>query len=137
MVVAGMKNIDLDFIRQRAREIVTGSPVRYIQYGALHGSLFNAMVNDTTVSSIDTSFFIDLTEPLKTLEIVQRRNGWPLGELLEGHEFLLVIENALSETSKPHVAGRDEGPERAMVQWKAITLRKDVNARCASNGFPL
>ena len=45
------------------------------------------------ISSVDTNFFVDHAEPLKALNRV-REGGldWPLGELLDGHEFLLMIE---------------------------------------------
>ena len=42
------------------------------------------------MSSIFTKFFIDHEEPLKVLQTFKNANGWTLGELHEGYEFLVV-----------------------------------------------
>lgn len=70
------------------------SPIDYIKSAKLHGSLFNLSddVSDGTISCVDTNFYVDHTEPLKALERVRKHRKWPLGELLEGHEFLLILE---------------------------------------------
>jgi hypothetical protein len=44
------------------------------------------------VSSVDTNFFVDHTEPLEALAFVKENMDWPLGELIDGHEFLLILE---------------------------------------------
>lgn len=66
------------------------SPVEYVQNGRLVGSLFDEATSDGSVSSADTGFFVDHAEPLQTLNHVKSTSQWPLGELLEGHEFLML-----------------------------------------------
>ena len=44
------------------------------------------------VSSVNTNFFVDHTEPLEALASVKENMDWPLGELTDGHEFLLILE---------------------------------------------
>lgn len=68
--------------------------MRYIRNGSLHGSLLDSEVNDDTISSIDTAFFVDRAEPLQALQRAQQDSIWPLGELKVGHEFLLLFEAA-------------------------------------------
>lgn len=95
-----IENISLNFIRDHAEGIIKSSPIGYIKGAELRGSLFNdpkAAVggtdNDGTVSCVDTAFFVDHTEPLEALARVRERGiDWPLGELREGCEFLLVFD---------------------------------------------
>jgi hypothetical protein len=68
------------------------SPVRYIRDAKLQGRIFDARISDGTISSVDTGFFVDHTEPLEALNYVREDRGWPLGELNDGHEFLLILE---------------------------------------------
>lgn len=89
-IVADLCDIDLDFIRQNASVIMRKSPVGYVQSARLVGSLFNEATSDGSVSLADTSFFVDHAEPLRTLNHVKSTSRWPLGELLEGHEFLML-----------------------------------------------
>ena len=44
------------------------------------------------VSSVDSGFFVDHAEPLEALAWVRQEMVWPLGELADGHEFLLILE---------------------------------------------
>lgn len=37
-----------------------------------------------------TEFYVDHTEPLEALEVFKKR-GWCLGELLDGHEYLVIL----------------------------------------------
>lgn len=66
------------------------SPVEYVQHARLVGSLFNKATLDGSVSSADTGFFVDHAEPLQTLDGVRSTSQWPLGDLLEGHEFIVL-----------------------------------------------
>lgn len=66
------------------------SPVEYVQNARLVGSLFNKATFDGSVSSADTGFFVDHAEPLQTLDGVRSTSQWPLGDLLEGHEFIML-----------------------------------------------
>lgn len=68
------------------------SPIRYVKEAKLRGSLFNPEDASGLVSSVDTSFWIDHTEPLEALVRAREAIEWPLGELNDGHEFLLILE---------------------------------------------
>lgn len=82
------------------------SPIRYIKNAKLRGNLFHPKDNPEKdddddddggasglISSVDTEFWVDHTEPLKALARVRDMGGnWPLGELRDGHEFLLILE---------------------------------------------
>ncbi len=47
---------------------------------------FEKNCTNDVVSSVNTSFYVDHTEPLEALEYI--RHEWFSGEPLEGHEFL-------------------------------------------------
>ena len=68
------------------------SPVEYVSDAKLRGELFDADDTSGAISSVDTNFFVDHAEPLEALDRVRQVREWPLGELLDGHEFLLMIE---------------------------------------------
>jgi hypothetical protein len=68
------------------------SPISYLRAARLHGSLFSPEDTDGDVSCADTSFLIHHTEPLEALAVVRETLDWPLGELPDGHEYLLVLE---------------------------------------------
>lgn len=55
-------------------------------------SLFDSKDISGAVSSVDTKFFVDHTETLEALTWVREGQEWPLGELFDGYEFLLIIE---------------------------------------------
>ncbi|KAL8717315.1 MAG: hypothetical protein Q9225_005432 [Loekoesia sp. 1 TL-2023] len=84
--------VRLDFIKEHAEEIMRASPIRYVKDAQLRGSLFKPEDANGLVSSADTGFWVDHTEPLEALALARDRVGWPLGELHDGHEFLLVLE---------------------------------------------
>ena len=79
------------FIRDNAEAIMKASPIHYIKDATLRGSLFDREDASGAVSSVYTNFFVDHTEPLEALAWVREGLDWPLGELLDGHEFLLII----------------------------------------------
>ena len=60
----------------------------------LHGHLFNPGSEDGSICSLDTNFFVNHTEPLAALDEISKKDGqeWPLGALVEGREFLLLVE---------------------------------------------
>lgn len=68
------------------------SPVRYIRDAELRCTLFDS--NDTSglVSRVDTGFFFDHEELLEVLARVRELIDWPLGELLNGREFILILQ---------------------------------------------
>lgn len=86
-----LQSINLDFCQQNARAILQASPISYIQNMALCGSLFEDNCTSGAISSLFTSFYVDHAEPLKALSAYQARGQWLLGELLDGHEFLIIL----------------------------------------------
>ncbi|KAI8713817.1 N-acetyltransferase domain-containing protein [Fusarium sp. LHS14.1] len=89
-------NLPLDFIRQNAQEILKASPVNYVKTAVVKGSLFGHDSTDL-VSGIDTQFFVDHEEPDAALKTALRR-GWPLGNLPQGHEYVLVFPVKASQS---------------------------------------
>ncbi|KIW39876.1 uncharacterized protein PV06_08448 [Exophiala oligosperma] len=89
---SGINSLSSEFIRDHASNVMKLSPVDYIQTARLRGSLFDERDSTGAVSSVFTNFFVDHAEPLRALDLVRKNLHWPLGELLEGHEFLLMIE---------------------------------------------
>jgi hypothetical protein len=63
----------------------------YIYNAKLCGFLFDAAEADGRVSSAYSGFFVDHKEPILCLERIRKSGHWPLGELLEGNEFILLI----------------------------------------------
>ena len=68
------------------------SPIGYVKDAKLRGSVFSPDDNSGLVSCVDSGFFVDHTEPLEALAWVREWMEWPLGELLDGHEFVLIFE---------------------------------------------
>ncbi len=99
--IGGINNAHLAFIRNHAEAIMKASSIDYIKNAKLHGSLFDPTVTDGAISDVDTGFFIDHTEPLEALERARKDRDWPLGELIDGHEFLLIHEAKHQPRSKP------------------------------------
>ena len=57
----------------------------------LRGSLFEDKCSSGAVSCVFTSFYVDHVEPLAALAAYKARGQWLLGELLDGHEFLIIL----------------------------------------------
>ncbi|KAK0455319.1 uncharacterized protein EV420DRAFT_1644958 [Desarmillaria tabescens] len=88
-----INNIDLDFIRHNTPGMLSATPVDYLKDAQLRGLLFEERPIAGTISSIDTKFYVNRDEPLAVLKAhVASSGSWPLGELLEGHEFLIVVK---------------------------------------------
>jgi hypothetical protein len=84
--------VDLESIQSSAAKILVSSPIPYIQNAQPRGTLFNPSTDDGSVCSASTDFFIDHTEPQEALQKVKERGiEWPLGDLGEGCEFLLIV----------------------------------------------
>ncbi len=84
--------VDLEMTQKNARAIMESCPVQYVRNAKLHGSFFGKEGNGS-VSSADTQFWVDHEEPLEALCAVRRKGTeWPLGELPDGHEFLIVVD---------------------------------------------
>lgn len=96
--------ISTDFIRTYADNVMVRSPIAYVKEGKPCGQIFEdnpeSGVN-SLVSGVDTGFFVDHQEPLEALKWIQENGGsWPLGDLPEGHEFLLVFESSRRRRSR-------------------------------------
>ncbi|SPO00483.1 uncharacterized protein DNG_03232 [Cephalotrichum gorgonifer] len=85
-----IEKIDLPFIKEHARAVMDASPVEYIREAAPMGTAFDEDDPSGLVSGADSEFYVDHTEPLKALEAV-RQECWPLGDLPDGYEFLLLL----------------------------------------------
>lgn len=89
--VGSVDSVKLDFIKEHASELIAASPVDYVRNAKLHGVLFDG-AQDGSISSADTKFLVDHTEPLLALELVKGAGiNWPFGTLARGHEFLIII----------------------------------------------
>jgi len=82
----------LEFMKDNAQSIMKASPVGYVRDAKLRGKLFDSEDTSGLVSSVDTGFFVDHEEPLEALAWVRESMDWPLGELLDGHEFILILQ---------------------------------------------
>jgi hypothetical protein len=65
--------------------------VDYIKTMELRGSLFEDNCTTGAISSVFTNFYVDHTEPLEALKRFKENTGWVLGELFDGHEFLVIL----------------------------------------------
>ncbi|KAI8635013.1 hypothetical protein F5Y19DRAFT_470064 [Xylariaceae sp. FL1651] len=88
---SNISTVTVDFVCGNAEAIMKASPISYVKEAELRGSLFNPEDTSGVVSSVYTKFFVDHAEPLEALAQVREGLEWPLGELLDGHEFLLLI----------------------------------------------
>ncbi|KAF2495638.1 hypothetical protein BU16DRAFT_572867 [Lophium mytilinum] len=89
----GIEDVDLSMTQEHANAIMKISPVRYVHTATLRGSLFGNNKADGVISSANTNFWVDHQEPVEALEEVRKRGViWPFGDLLEGHEYLVILE---------------------------------------------
>ena len=91
VLVGGINTVAVGFIHDNAEAIMKLSPISYIKDAELRGSLFDPEDTSGAISSVYTKFFVDHTEPFEALSWVRERRDWPLGELLDGHEFLFMV----------------------------------------------
>jgi hypothetical protein len=89
--IGGINTVSVGFIRDNAEAIMKLSPISYVKDAELRGSLFDPEDKSGLISSVYTKFFVDHTEPLEALSWVREGLDWPLGELLDGYEFLFMI----------------------------------------------
>ena len=82
--------VTMDFCKEHVQAILELAPVAYVKDMVLHGSLFNANCTIGAVSLVFTSFYIGHSELLEALD-KYKQNRWVLGELLDGHEFLIIL----------------------------------------------
>ncbi|KAH8729124.1 hypothetical protein GQ44DRAFT_823846 [Phaeosphaeriaceae sp. PMI808] len=88
---SSINTVRLDYTKEHAGAIIEASPVGYVQSAKLRGTLFNPDDTSGVVCAVDTGFFVDHEEPLEALDWVRKCMEWPLGDLLDGHEFVLII----------------------------------------------
>lgn len=76
-------------MKTNAQAILGSSPIGYIRDARPCGSLFEQDSNGM-VAGVDTGLFVDHREPLDALRYIQDELNWPLGDLTDGSEFLLL-----------------------------------------------
>jgi len=89
-----MTEVDLSFTQAKAGEILSSISVDYLRNKPLRGRLFDGGEATDVVSLVNTSFFVDHEEPSRAQREFEgtRRIRWPLGRLVEGHEFVMVLK---------------------------------------------
>jgi hypothetical protein len=97
-------------MRDNAESIMKASPVSYVRDAKLKGSLFNSEDTNGLVSCVDSGFFVDHEEPLEALAWVRELMEWPLGELEDGHEFILILQARRRHRSRSSSTGRSSTP---------------------------
>jgi hypothetical protein len=95
-------------MKENAEAIMKASPIHYIQVAKLRGKLFNPHDDSGLISSVDTGFYVDHEEPLDALLWVRDSIEWPLGELWDGHEFILIIQASRRSRSRSRSTGRSD-----------------------------
>jgi hypothetical protein len=103
--------VAVSFIRDSAEAVMKASPISYVKDAELRGSLFDSKDMSGVISSVYTKFFVDHTEPLEALAWVREGLEWPLGELFDGHEFLLMMEVRRRDRSRSRFASRPRSSE--------------------------
>jgi hypothetical protein len=98
LIDAKVHAIDTTFMRQNAAKILKDTPVKYLHGAQLRGSLFEENCASAAISCLDTRYFVDHKEPMEALAVFREAGGWSLGELPDGHEFLLITTCAAYRT---------------------------------------
>jgi hypothetical protein len=89
-----MSTFDKDFIRQNVARVYTLCNIEYLIGKSLVGSVFEPNLEYSegqAVAQVNSEFYTDHTGPLEALANLPVDVQWPLGPLLEGHEFVLVF----------------------------------------------
>ena len=87
---------------------MAGSPIAYVQNAKLCGSIFSPGETNGLVSGVNTEFFVDHREPLEALSWLREQGLWPLGDLPNGQEFLVVFEVQRHRRSRSLLRRREE-----------------------------
>ncbi|KAF1972577.1 hypothetical protein BU23DRAFT_534905 [Bimuria novae-zelandiae CBS 107.79] len=110
----GINSLHQDISRDDAETIMRSSPVSYVRNAQLKGWLFSEDGDDRTSDHSGccafTNFWVDHTEPERVLEnlrgspsaVSQVLVKWPLGELPDGCEFLVLIKNKDASSPPQH-----------------------------------
>lgn len=99
---ASMSTFNKEFIRQNVARVFTLCNIQYLLGKSLVGSWFEPTVEHKerqAVAQVNSEFYIDHAVPLEALESLQVDVQWPLGPLLEGHEFIVVFSVGSSRRS--------------------------------------
>lgn len=97
--------VALPFMQDNAEAIMKCSPIGYVRDAELRGSLYDCKDKSGAISSVNTEFHVDHAQALEALAWVRERREWPLGGLLEGHEFLLILEVRRRDRSRSSSRG--------------------------------
>lgn len=106
----------MDFAAAHAVGVMSASPVSYVKDAKVCGRLFDAQDTSGLICGVASNFYVDHAEPLEALSWFQENGGWPLGDLPDGHEFLLLMDkphrrrsrSALSQRGGTGPAGKHE-----------------------------
>jgi hypothetical protein len=83
--------INTNFILANTSNVLANTPIDYLKDVELAGSLFRDDCTNGAISCVYTHFFVDHREPLAALDVFKAKRRWCLGELPEGHEFLILL----------------------------------------------
>ena len=83
--------VDMDFICDNAAKILATSDVIYLKSVQLCGLIFEADCNTGAVLSVVTEFYVNHDEALKALDKFKVCGPWCLGDLPDGHEYLVIF----------------------------------------------
>ena len=133
---------DEDFIKAHVTRIYTICNIAYLADKPLVGSMFGTIphVDKTTPKAlINSDFHTDHREALEALINLPLDVQWPLGPLLEGHEFIVVFEVGTSRKrsgeskrteSVDWVARIDKLTELShwpILEWSGVVSRWRIN----------
>ncbi|KAB5560316.1 hypothetical protein GE09DRAFT_1173009 [Coniochaeta sp. 2T2.1] len=71
--------------------IISSHPAACLAATKSFGSELFDRVSHGIVSGVNTHFMVDHREPLEALVLVRETWNWPLGDLPDGHEYLLIL----------------------------------------------
>ena len=106
-IPGSMNRVQFNFVKENMVAVIQASPIKYIKEAELEGSLYNPSDASGQVSSANTRFYVDHRLPLEALKRVKDIEDWPLGELLEGREFVVLFEARRRPGVKMHSASRN------------------------------
>ncbi|KAK6843397.1 hypothetical protein PG987_004257 [Apiospora arundinis] len=87
-----IEKVSMDFILKNAVSITEVSPIPYIKNTKLSGKLFDVKETNGLISGVNTDFLVDHEEPKEALALIREEWNWPLGDLPDGHKFLLILQ---------------------------------------------
>ncbi|CDO74243.1 hypothetical protein BN946_scf185031.g8 [Trametes cinnabarina] len=82
------RDVNLTYIREHASAVLKCSTVQYLKEAQLRGAFLD---EEGGSFSAFTAFFVDHNEPLQVLQTYMSRDRWSFGDLLDGHEFLILV----------------------------------------------